>query len=40
MTLDVWLPLKGIKTCSADVTAASFDDPSAVAKKFKIDRFA
>jgi hypothetical protein len=30
--LDVWLPLKGVKTFSADVTATSFDDPSAVAK--------
>ena len=35
-----WLRLKGTSVFSAAVTAGSYAEPSAVAKKFRIERFA
>ena len=40
MTADVTAPLNGSKARNAPLTAGSFAEPSAVAKKFRIERFA
>ena len=40
MTADVAAPLNGNNVRNAAVTAGSFAEPSAVAKKFRIERFA
>ena len=40
MTADVAVPLNGNNVRSAAVTAGSFAEPNAVAKKFRIERFA
>ena len=40
MIADVAAPLNGNSVRSAAVTAGSFAEPSAVAKKFRIERFA